>query len=140
MSDETYKYTQATVTIQNTMPGQSIGVELVLASSESDDQVNWSTGQPMPSSSTGIQLTTTSGVAVLVNSLSVNGTMIDVQISNNGSDSMTFSVSASLVAAAALQYVSIKSTSDPGPVVSFQFSDQRAIVLSQTPVAIKWPL
>lgn len=142
MSDGTYKYAQATVTVSNAVPGQMISVVLAPTSSSPDDQVNWSAGQPMQSSSIGIQLSALGGTAVPVNSLSINGTTIVVYTSSSsgGSYALTFSVSAFLVAATALQYINIRSSTDPGPVVTFQFAGQQAIVLSQALVAVKWPL
>lgn len=142
MSDASYKYTQATVTVSNAQPGQEISVVLVPASSSPDDQVNWSTGQPMSPSSTGIQFSTVSGTAVPLNSMSINGTTIVVYTSSaNGSgSSLMFTISAFLVASAALQYLSIKSNSDPGIVVTFQFPGQAPTTLSQTPVMLKWPV
>jgi hypothetical protein len=141
MSNASYKYTQATVTVSNAQPGQKISVVLVPVSSSPDDQVNWSTGQPMTSSSTGIQFSAIGGVAVPVNSMSVNGTTIVVYTSSasGSSGSMMFTISAFLVAPLNLQYISIQSGTSPDSVVTFQFPGQPATVLGQAPVAVQWP-
>ncbi len=141
MSSPSYKYTQATVTVSNAQPGQKISVVLVPVSSSPDDQVNWSVGKPMASSSTGIQLNASGGIAVPVTSMSVNGTTIVVYTSSNssGGSSISFTISAFLVAAAGLQYLNIQCNTSPGPIVAFQFPGQAPITLNQTPVAVKWP-
>ena len=141
MSDASYKYTQAAITVSNAQPGQKISVALIPVSSSPDDQVNWSSGQPMTSSSTGIQFSATGGVAIPVSSMSINGTTIVVYTSSasGSSGSLTFTMSAFLVAGLNLQYISIQSSTDPGSIVTFQFAGQQAVVLSQAPVAVKWP-
>ena len=141
MNDATYKYVQGTLTITNAVPGQRLSVVLVPGSTAPADQVSWSMGAPMQPNSTGIQLNASGGVAAPVSSLSISDTAIIVNTSSNGggSGSLTFAVSAWLVAPATLQQVNMKSMCDPGVIATFQFSGQQPIVLNQTVTAFSWP-
>lgn len=132
-----YKYATAEISVQNAQPGQRISV--TLATETSSDTLCWSTGNPADDSNSGISITASGGVALPLSSLSVNGVVIELQISSGGSDSVTFEISPCLTANGALSLLKIKSTSDSGPVLAFNFDGKKPITLSQNYVILEWP-
>jgi hypothetical protein len=132
-----YKYATAEISVQNAQPGQRISV--TLATETSSDTLCWSTGNPAEDSNSGISITASGGVALPLSSLSVNGVVIELQISSGGSDSVTFEISPCLTANGALSLLKIKSTSDSGPVLTFNFDGKKPITLSQNYVILEWP-
>jgi hypothetical protein len=132
-----YKYATAEISVQNAQPGQRISVTLDIETKS--DTLCWSTGDPSEDSNSGITINASGGVALPLNSLSVNGVLIDLQISAGGSDSVTFNISPCLTANGSLSLLKIKSTSDSGPVLTFNFDGKKPITLSQNFVILEWP-